>query len=64
MPANLQLADLEAGLVNVRGRESVMKKYLSEVKDDYDYILIDCLSNLGMLVINALAASDSVLYSV
>ena len=48
MPANLQLADLEAGLVNVRGREGVMKKYLSEIKDDYDYILIDCLSNLGM----------------
>lgn len=64
MPANLQLADLEAGLVNVRGREGVIKKYLSEVKDDYDYILIDCLSNLGMLVINALAASDSVIVPV
>ena len=64
MPANLQLADLEAGLVNVRGREGVMKKYLSEIKDDYDYILIDCLSNLGMLVINALAASDSVIVPV
>lgn len=64
MPANLQLADLEAGLVNVKGREGVMKKYLTELKDDYDYILIDCLSNLGMLVINALAASDSVIVPV
>ena len=64
VPANESLADMEVALVNVMSRELVLRDYLDEVKDDYDYVLIDCPPSLGMLTVNALAAADSVLIPV
>ena len=64
VPANVDLSALEIGLVNAMSRESTMNKYISQVKKDYDYVLIDCNSALGMITINALSAADSVLIPV
>ena len=55
---------MEITLVNAMSREFTMKSYLSELKKDYDFILIDCMPSLGMLTINALAAADSVIVPV
>ena len=64
MPANLDLSALEISLVTAMGREMIMRTYLSQVKNQYDYILIDCMPSLGMVTLNALAASDSVMIPV
>lgn len=60
-PATIQLAGAEIELVNTMARESVLKEVLSEVKDNFDYVLIDCPPSLGLLTINALIAADSLL---
>lgn len=64
IPGNKTLSALEVNLVNVMSRETVLKGYIDGLKDDYDYILLDCRPSLGMLVINALTASDYVLIPV
>ncbi len=64
IPANITLSSLEVQLVNVIGRETVLKQYLNEIKEDYDYIIIDCSPNLGMLTVNALTCADTVLIPV
>lgn len=64
IPANIELAGLETSLVNVMSREQILRLYLEEIKDRYDYILIDCMPSLGMITINALVAADSVLIPV
>ena len=64
VPANRSLSAVEVGLVNVMSRETVLRQYLDAVKRDYDYVLLDCRPSLGMLVINALSASDYVLIPV
>ena len=64
IPSNLDLSQLEVGLVNVMSRESVMRNTLSKYKDKYDYILIDCMPSLGMITINALACADKVIIPV
>ncbi len=64
VPANLALSGLEVSLVNVMSRETVLRRYLEQVKRHYDYILIDCNPSLGMLTINSLTAADSVLIPV
>lgn len=64
VPANRTLSAVEVGLVNVMSRETVLRQYLDGVKKDYDYVLLDCRPSLGMLVINALSASDYVLIPV
>lgn len=60
VPGNRALSAVETGLVNVMSRETVLRQYVDSVKNDYDYVLLDCRPSLGMLVINALAASDYV----
>lgn len=64
VPANHNLSAVETGLVNVMSRETVLRQYVDDVKKLYDYVLLDCCPSLGMLVINALSASDYVLIPV
>lgn len=64
IPANLALSGLEVSLVNVMSRETVLRRYLEQVKAHYDYIFIDCNPSLGMLTVNSLTAADSVLIPV
>lgn len=61
IPASVSLAGAEVELVSVKGREKKIKKALSKVKRQYDYIFIDCPPSLGLLTINSLTAVDSVL---
>jgi chromosome partitioning protein len=61
IPATIQLAGAEIELVSTISREVRLKKSLAMVKKNYDYILIDCPPSLGMLTINSLTASDSVI---
>ena len=61
VPANIELSQAQLDLVNAFTRELVLKEMLQPVRQDYDYILIDCLPSLGLLTINALSAADSVL---
>ena len=61
LPSNLELAGSEIELANMRQRELRLRTCLKEIDDYYDYIFIDCPPSLGLLTINALAASDSVL---
>ena len=64
MPGNIELSGIEVSLVNVMMRETVLRSYIDEQRERYDYILIDCMPSLGMLTINAVAAADSVLIPV
>lgn len=64
IPTNIELSGMEISLVNAMSREQTLKLYLSDLKKDYDYILIDCMPSLGMLTINALVAADSVIVPV
>ena len=64
VPASIQLAGAEVELSNMDHRETRLKEAIEEVKDEYDYIFIDCPPSLGHLTINAFTASDSVLIPV
>ena len=64
VPGNRSLSAVETSLVNVMSRETVLRQYVDSMKRDYDYVLLDCRPSLGMLVINALSASDYVLIPV
>lgn len=61
IPAHIDLVAIEIELVDKDEREYMMKKAILELKDDYDYILIDCAPSLGLLTLNALTAADSVI---
>ena len=64
IPANTELSSVEARLVTAKNRETAIKNILKGLKNDYDYILIDCKPSLGMITINALTAADSVIIPV
>ena len=64
LPANIELSALEVTMSNVMSRELIMKEYIDTMRLRYDYILIDCMPSLGMMTINALVASDTVLIPV
>ena len=61
LPANIDLAGAEVELVAAISRETRLKKALDAVRDNYDYIIIDCPPSLGLLTLNSLTAADSVL---
>ena len=64
LPSEIDLVGAEIELVNLHKREHIMKSFLTSVKDQYDYIFIDCQPSLGIITINALTAADSVLIPV
>lgn len=57
-PSTIDLSAAELQLVNSMSRETILKQKLTKIKDDFDYILIDCSPSLGLLVINSLTAAD------
>jgi len=61
LPSHIRLVGAEVELVEVKDREHQLLKNLKKIKNDYDYIFIDCPPSLGLLTINALSAADSVL---
>lgn len=63
-PSNINLAGAEVELVSVMSREYRLKEKLDKIKDEYDYIIIDCPPSLGLITLNAFTASDSVLIPV
>ena len=61
VPATIQLATAEIELVSLEKRESVLKEAINRVKDEFDYVFIDCPPSLGLLTINALIAANSLI---
>ena len=63
-PSNIDLAGAEVELVSIESRESKLKNKLEKIKDEYEYIIIDCPPSLGLITVNAFTASNSVLIPV
>lgn len=61
LPSSIQLAGAEIELLALPGRETLLREALASVRDEYDYLLIDCPPSLSLLTLNAMAAADSVL---
>ncbi|MEE2954122.1 MAG: AAA family ATPase [Bacteroidota bacterium] len=61
LPSHIDLVGAEIDLVNLKGRETRMRKMIQKIKSNYDYIIIDCAPSLGLLTLNALTASNSVI---
>lgn len=59
LPGSIELSSLESELLNKENRESALKNVIDTVRDDYDYIIIDCPPAVGVLTVNALVASDA-----
>ncbi|GJQ63785.1 MAG: chromosome partitioning protein ParA [Melioribacteraceae bacterium] len=64
VPATINLVGAEVEMVSMEGREGLLKSSLNSIKDDYDYIFIDCPPSLGLLTLNALTAANSVIIPV
>jgi chromosome partitioning protein len=64
IPAHIDLVGAEIELINQPNREYMMRLALNKIKDDYDFIIIDCSPSLGLVTVNALTASDSVIVPV
>ena len=63
-PSHIDLVGAEIEMLNIEHREMILKSILSQLRSEYDYILIDCSPSLGLLTVNALTASDSVIIPV
>ncbi|MGB4770375.1 MAG: AAA family ATPase [Chitinophagaceae bacterium] len=64
LPSHIDLVGAEIEMINYPQRETVLKNILQEVKDDYDFIVIDCSPSLGLITVNALVAADAVVVPV
>ena len=64
IPSHINLVGAEIELLNLENREKVFKNILDTIKDEYDYILIDCSPSFGLITVNALPAADSVIIPV
>ncbi len=64
IPAHIDLVGAEIEIINLPNRERMMRKVIEKVKDDYDFVLIDCSPSLGLITVNALTAADSVIIPV
>ena len=64
IPSHINLVGAEIELLNFEDRESVLKRILEPIRDNYDYIIIDCSPSLGIITINSLTAADSVMIPV
>ena len=64
IPSNLDLSAIEFSLVNAMSREFTLKNSIKDIRNNYDYILIDCMPSLGMITINALASCDEIIIPV
>ncbi|MCX8487230.1 MAG: ParA family protein, partial [Crocinitomicaceae bacterium] len=64
LPSHLDLVGAELEMINLPNREYLLKSTLEKVKDDYDFILIDCSPSLGLITVNSLVAADSVMIPV
>src|SRR5919112_105574 len=64
IPSHIDLVGAEIEMINYPNRESVLKNILAPIKDEYDFIIIDCSPSLGLITVNALTAADSVVVPV
>jgi chromosome partitioning protein len=64
IPSHIDLVGAEIEMLNMNEREYMLKNVISQVRDNYDYILIDCSPSLGLITVNALTAADSVILPV
>jgi chromosome partitioning protein len=64
LPAHIDLVGAEVEMINLPNREKMMRKVISKIKEDYDFIIIDCSPSLGLITINVLTAADSVIIPV
>ena len=64
IPSHINLVGAEIEMLNLDNRENIIKQVLTPIRDDYDYILIDCAPSLGLITVNSLTAADSVIIPV
>jgi len=64
LPAHIDLVGAEIEMISLSNREFMMKKVIDKIKDDYEFVIIDCSPSLGLITVNALTAADSVIIPV
>lgn len=64
LPAHIDLVGAEIEMINLPNREKMMRKVIAKIKDNYDFIVIDCSPSLGLITVNSLTAADSVIIPV